>query len=343
MPIISASNPQTLRVLLYACGVAAIAGPLWSLVGNDARRSIALAGSGVAAIGAAVVIHAYQAPGFNFAAAGVACVLAAAPARAAGVFGASAIANAMRTDDMAEMGDAWRRMRLSAGVLLAVAVVLGLSATGALAASTVTRSRFGYAGGEAVFLISIAALRVFLAASLGPLRRRRAFEPDRVRDAPANGVGYAYWLVFGGAVLSVATLVTGWLHFLDGFTHSNPSPTVLGLWAGAAVVGFVAVTLAYVADKDGALRLSSALGAWAGRGFTRGGVLLDRFIYAPATGIVVAVTDWIHAGDSALARAAVASGRIVHVTTRAPAPALLILLAVLLAAAIGIAVPGLHR
>jgi len=343
MPVVSAANAQTLRALLYACGVAAIAAPLWALVGNDPRRALALAGSGVAAIGAAIVIHAYQSPGFNFAAAGAACIFAAAPARAAGAFAASSVTTAMRTDDMAEMGDAWRRMRLSAGVLLAVAVVLGLSATGALAASAATRSRFGYAAGEAVLLISVAALRVFLATSFGPLRRRRAFEPDRVRDAPANGVGYAYWLVFGGAVLAVATLVTGWLHFLDGYTHANASPTVLGLWAGAAVLGFAAVTLAYTADKDGALRASAALGAWVGRGSTRSGVLLDRFIYAPTTGIVLALNDWISTGDSALARAAAASGRIGFIASRAPAPALLILLAVLLAAAIGIAVPGLHR
>jgi len=109
------------------------------------------------------------------------------------------------------------------------------------------------------------------------------------------------------------------------------------------VVGFAAVTLAYTADKDGALRASAALGAWVGRGFTRSGVLLDRFIYAPTTGIVLALNDWISTGDSALARAAAASGRIGFIASRAPAPALLILLAVLLAAAIGIAVPGLHR
>jgi NADH:ubiquinone oxidoreductase subunit 5 (subunit L)/multisubunit Na+/H+ antiporter MnhA subunit len=343
MPIISASNPQTTRALLYASGVAAITAPLWSLVGNDPRRSIALAGSGIAAIGAAVVIHAYQSPGFNFAAAGVACVLAAAPARAAGVFGTSSVATAMRTDDMAEMGGAWRRMRLSAGVLLAVAVVLGLSATGALASSTATRSRFGYAAGEAVLLVSVAALRVFLAASLGPLRRRRAFEPDRVRDAPVNGIGYAYWLVFGGGVLALATLVTAWQHFLDGYTHSGPNPTVLAPWMGAAVLGFAAVTVAYVANKDGALRTSSAIGAWVGRGFDRGDALLDRFVYTPSTGIAAATSDWISAGDSALARAALVSGRIVFIVTRAPAPALLILLAVLLAAAIGIGVPGLRR
>src|SRR5450759_5004176 len=94
MPIVAASNTQTLQGLVYACGVAAIAAPLLSLVGNEPRRIVALLGSGVAAIGAAVIIHGVQSPNSTFAIAGIACVCAAAPARAAGMLAASAIAGA---------------------------------------------------------------------------------------------------------------------------------------------------------------------------------------------------------------------------------------------------------
>src|SRR5450759_5944758 len=105
MPIVAASNTQTLQGLVYACGVAAIAAPLLSLVGNEPRRIVALLGSGVAAVGAAVVVRGYQNAGFTFAVAGIACVFAAALARVAGTLTASGLAAAMRTDDFREMGD----------------------------------------------------------------------------------------------------------------------------------------------------------------------------------------------------------------------------------------------
>ena len=89
MPIFAASNAQTLRAFLYACGVAAVVAPLIALVTNEPRRAIALAGSGVAAVGAAVIIHGFENAGFTFAVAGVACVLAAALARVAGALGAA--------------------------------------------------------------------------------------------------------------------------------------------------------------------------------------------------------------------------------------------------------------
>src|SRR5216684_818645 len=110
MPFIAAPNVQILRDIVYACGVAAVAAPLLALLGNDPRRAIVLIGSGVAAIGAGLVVHAYEISSFTYAMFGIACVLAAAPARAAATMAASSLAAAMRTDDMAEMGDGLRRV-----------------------------------------------------------------------------------------------------------------------------------------------------------------------------------------------------------------------------------------
>jgi NADH-quinone oxidoreductase subunit L len=345
MPVISASSAQTMRGLLYACGAAAVAGPLLALFGNEPRRVIALAGTGTAAIGAAIVVRGFQDPGFTFAVAGVACVLAAAPARAAAVMAASAFAAAMRTDDMAEMGDGWRRMRASSSALLVAGVVLALSASGALAYAVESQSRLGFALGEAVLLVSIAVLRVFMGVATGPLRRRRAFEPDRVREAPTEALGWPYWLAFGGAVLAVASLVSGWMGFLDGQRHAAAAPRAFGLWAGVSAIGFVAVWIAFRVSKDGALRASGALGDWLDSVVSSVIETLGRRIDAPTAAAVARVGEWIYAGDSNLGRAATTSGRLALVLARvhASAPALLILVAALLALAVALLTPGLYR
>src|SRR5260221_10439913 len=131
---------------------------------------------------------------------------------------AAAITNSMRSDDLRELGDAWRRMRASAAVLLLVSIAFGAVTVGALALAVDSRSRFGVVVGEAVFLAVLAAYRIFMSVSFGPLRRRRAFDPDRVRDAPPNVVGFPYWLLLIAIVLGAATPITCWLRFLRGKT-----------------------------------------------------------------------------------------------------------------------------
>ncbi len=344
MPVFVASNPQTLRACLYLCGIAAIAAPLLALSGNEPRRAIALLGSGAAAVGAAVVIHGFQVPNATFAVAGIACVFAAAPARAAGVLAASAIAGAMRTDDLAEMGDAWARMRASSLALLLAALVLALSALGALAFGVSSRSSLGIALGEAVLLVSIGAVRVFLAMALGPLRRRRAFEPDRVREAPAASLGWPYWLVLGGGALLVASLIHGWLDFLDGNKHPAPAAGAYVLWIVVAVIGIAAVVLAYVRDKDGALRASALAGTWLRRLAYVASRNFDRFIVAPLTEIAIRIGDrWIPVGDGGLGTALDTTGRLIAAGARLPALPLAIAIAVILTMIVGLVSPGVFK
>ena len=343
MPIFVASNPQTLRVCMYACAVAAVVAPLVALLGNEPRRAIARLGSGVAAVGAAVVFHGFENQAFTFAAAGIACALAAAPARAAGILAASAVAQAMRTDDMAEMGDAWRRMRASAIALLASGLVLGLSALGALAFAVASRSWLGVALGESALLVSLGSLRIFLSISTGPLRRRRAFEPDRVREAPAASLGWPYWMVLSGAVLVVASLVRGWLDFLDGHKHPMPSSGTYMLWLAVALVGFGAAAIAYAANKEGAVRASASVGGWLSSLVGRAVTAVERFVVAPALAIAGRTGEMIPAADGELGRAAVVSGRFAVTSARAPVLPLMILLAVLLAVLIGLLSPGVFR
>ena len=344
MPIIVASNSQTLKGLVYACAAAAIAAPLLSLIGNEPRRVITLLGCGVAAVGAAIVIRGFQVPNASFAIAGIGCVLAAAPARTAATLAASAIASAMRTDDMAEMGEAWARMRLSASALLLAGVVLALSPLGALAFGVSSRSGLGIALGEAVLLVSIGALRVFLATATGPLRRRRAFEPDRVREATRASLGWPFFLALGGGLLLVASLIRGWLDFLDGGKHPEPTVGVFVLWLAVALIGFAAVSIAYVRDKDGALRASELSGAWLRRISYTGSRNFDRFIVAPVTLIALRIGErWIPAGDRGVVGALDATGRLVVAGARLPVLPVAIVIAVILTVIVGLVSPGLLR
>jgi len=234
-------------VFMYACVGAALVASVLALVGNEPRRIFALAGSGAAAVGAAVVIYGFQDPKFAFASAGLACVMAAAPARAAGVLASAAVAGGMRTDDLAEMGDGLNRMRSSSIALLLAGLVLGLSATGALIYGVSGKTWLGVLAGEAVLLIAISAARVFLGVALGPLRRRRAFEPDRVREVAAESLGWPYLLMIAGAVLLVASDIRGWLDFLD---VNGLNAIVLVYWLtlafvlGIAIGSFVNVAVA---------------------------------------------------------------------------------------------------
>ncbi|HEY8865228.1 MAG TPA: proton-conducting transporter membrane subunit [Candidatus Dormibacteraeota bacterium] len=344
MPIFVASNPETVRACLYACGVTAVGAPLLALAGNEPRRIVTLLGAGATAVGAAIVIHGFQVPYATFAIAGIACVLAIAPARAAGVLVASAIGAAMRTDNLAEMGEAWARMRLSATALLLAALVLALGASGALVFGVSSRSNLGLALGEAVLLLSIGGVRLFLAVALGPLRRRRTFEPDRVREAPRPSLTWVYWLGAGGAAFLVAALVRGWLDLLDGSKHPMPPAGAYVLWLVVALIGFATVAIAYFGNKESALRASGLAGAWLARLGLAGSRSFTRFIVAPATEIAIRIGDrWIPMGDAGLGSALETTGRFAVMGARLPVVPIVVGLAVVLTLVVGLASPGLFK
>jgi NADH:ubiquinone oxidoreductase subunit 5 (subunit L)/multisubunit Na+/H+ antiporter MnhA subunit len=343
MPIIAASNSTTLRDLVYASAVAAIVAPLLTLFGNEPRRAMVLAGSGVAAVGVALVVHGYQTSITTYAVVGVACVLAAAPARAAATLAVSAIAAAMRTDDMAEMGDGWRRMRATTTALMLSALVIALSAAGAVALAASSRSRFGLALGEAVLLVSVGAVRVPFTIAIGPLRRRRAFEPDRVREGPVASLSWPYWLGLAGAALAVASLFPGWIGFLDGQKHIAAPARALALWAAVVVIGLIVTAVGYGIDKDGAHRASALLGRVLDRLLEGAADAYSRFLAEPVGVITVIVSDWIPQGDGDLARAAAASGRLALTAARTPAVPILVALAAILTIAVAVLSPGLFR
>jgi formate hydrogenlyase subunit 3/multisubunit Na+/H+ antiporter MnhD subunit len=343
LPVFTASSPQAVRDILIACGVAAVAGPVLSLFAIEPRRAVTLAGTGVVAIGAAITIRGFEYQGFTFAVAGAACVLAVSPARAAAVLAATAVSSAMRSDDMRDQADAWRRMRASSLVLLGVAIAFGVSSIAAMALAVDSRSRFGLILGEALFLAIAGAMRVFMSLSFGPLRRRRAFDPDRVRDAPTAALGWPYWLVVISLAVGVASLVTGWLGFLDYGTHRSAKAAAYAVWTFIAVLGVAAPALSLSWNKEGALRASAWVATSLQALLLRTSAAIDRFLLEPSARIADRTADALFAGDGAIARISVASGVIASASSRAPALPVLVVMTVLLALLLGLLSPVILR
>lgn len=343
LPVFAASSQQAMKDIVIACGVSAAVAAGLSLMALEPRRALALAGSGLAALGAAITIHGFQFPAFTFAVAGVACVLAVAPARAAGALASGAVANAMRSNDLRDMGDAWRRMRASAAVLLGVTVAFALSGIAALAIGVDSRSKFGIVLGEALFLAVMGSFRIFMAAGFGPLRRRRAFDPDRVRDAPTPALGWPYWLVLAAIGVGAVTFFPGWLGFLDGKTHHAAKAAAYATWALIPLLGIAAGALTMTWNKDGALRASAWLTATTDAVMLRAAGALDRFILEPSARIADRTADALFAGDTAVGRISLASGMVASAAARAPALPVLVVMTVLLALLVALISPGVLR
>jgi hypothetical protein len=164
-----------------------------------------------------------------------------------------------------------------------------------------------------------------------------------VREAPRSALGWPFWLVIAGAVLLGASLVRNWLDFLDGQKHSVPAFGSFALWLAVVVVGFAAVSLVYMRNKDGALAVSSAAGWLVDRISASVAALVDRFFVAPTTDIARRVGDWIPAGDGALGRAAEVTGQVAMATGRLPAVPLVLVLTVVLAVLLALVAPGVWR
>jgi hypothetical protein len=194
-----------------------------------------------------------------------------------------------------------------------------------------------------VFLVALASARIFMAVATGPLRRRRAFDPERVRDAPGPALGWPYWLVLLALALAAASLVTAWLGFLDGRTHHAAHTAAYVTWLAAAVIGFAGGAISHARSKDGALAASAWLSAAYGALIARAVSLFDRFIFEPSVGIVEHVEDWLPKGDGAVGRISALTGRVAAGSAWAPAAPALVVMAVLLALLIGLLSPGVLR
>src|SRR5919199_1936485 len=245
----------------------------------------------------------------------------------------------MRTVDLRQMGGAQRLMRLTAVAVLVslLAVALGACA----AAAWRPRSLAWLALGTGLFLVAGAGFRVGLAVALGPLRRRRAFEPDRVREAPAPLGGAALACGMVGLAAVVLSFLTAWISFLAPGPHAYPAMGTYVLSVAPALAGILVAAAALAARKDRALALGALLGRRVGEAWAVGGLLYVRFLSRPGLRIVSEVEGvGLPSAESGLGRAAAAAGSVAGRSL--PWLAVLAVGAVLLAVAFGLGSPGVR-
>lgn len=336
LPLMSAAGVQAPRIAGYTLGVAAVVAPLLGLMGAELRRSILLASSGAVALTLLGVL--YQ-PSVSIA---FTALVAAAAARAGMLLAATAAAGAMRTVDMRATGGGWQRMPATSAALVVAAAVLSLAGVG-----TVMMRGSGPAGialGAGLALVALSAFRPYFAVAHGPLRRRRAFEPERVREVPAAVVLAADVCLAMGVVALSATLLTGWI----GFLGVGGQAVVMGtnvLWLIAPLVGVLAAIVAFGTRKDQGLLVGTRLGEQAGAFWEQVGGLYDRLVARPGYQVVHGVEDvGVPAVEVGVGRAITASGGLAGSAERSlPWLPTVLALAVVLAAAFALMGQGLGR
>jgi NADH-quinone oxidoreductase subunit L len=273
LPLIALAGWQARFALAVLGAGMALVGALLSLAGNDMRRAAVY--TGIASAGLAFLGLAY-----GDAAHAVTGLVAAAGLRAALALATAAVVTAMRTDDLAQMGAALRRMRVSAFTLLLAAV--GLPGGFVLTAAVGLHP----AAWQVVFaiglaLLALAGLRIYLGAAHGVLERRRAFEPARVRDAASPLPELGFGLALFGWLFVLLSLVNRWSAFLVPNAGRRPAPVTDLEFLAVALAGAVLAGLSYGGGRAAWFRRSAGLGARVEA--ARAGLALgwERFALAP--------------------------------------------------------------
>jgi formate hydrogenlyase subunit 3/multisubunit Na+/H+ antiporter MnhD subunit len=303
LPFVGAAGPQAPRAAGYAFGIAAVAGPLLGLVGTELRRSLLLASSGGVALALLTIVYPASA------AAGLTGLLAVALGRAGALMSGSAAVAAMRTADLRQMGAAGRIMRgTAAGLIIGVAA---FSLGPAAAAAWRPRSLASIALAAGLFLVALAGFRVAFAVVVGPLRRRRAFEPGRVREVQVSLV--VAGLLAGGVGLLAALLsfFTSWVVYLGARSQEVPSVGTYVPYVAIVLVGAAAAAATFGLRKDRSLAVAGLLGSRLGTGWATAEAILARYVWRPGLGVVNGVEGiGLPATERAAGRAASAAGRI---------------------------------
>jgi NADH:ubiquinone oxidoreductase subunit 5 (subunit L)/multisubunit Na+/H+ antiporter MnhA subunit len=335
-PFLDHAGVQAPDIVLWTLGLAAVVGPLLGLIGVELRRSILLASSGAAAL--ALIGLTYPAS------AGVAftAILAVGVARSGALLSAAAVAGAMRTVDLRALGGGWTKMPASSAALLLSSAVLALD--GAALAMLRPRSLVWVALVLGLVLVAVAALRPYFAVAHGELRRRRAFEPARVKEVARLVVGASLVCGVLGLVWLVLGFFTGWVSFLGAGGHAVQAMQTDVLWALLPVVGAALAAAAFWQRRDASLAMCARLGELFGSRWEQAGGLYDRFFSRPGGSIVGAVEDvGVPAVESGVARALTGTGGLAGLAERSlPWVPTVLGLAVVLAVAFGLLSQGLR-
>ena len=351
-PVIWASGPRAAGRVAVALALLGLLGPVFSMLGNDIRRVVALAGSGAAAA-AMLALSAWPATsGAMVPLLTVAAVPALAGTRSAGVLAAAAAASGLRSPDMALMGGGRQRLPRTSAALLLAALVTPLSLIAATAVfgqspGTSLSGRAGLVFAAALVVTALALARPVVALAYGPLRRRRAFEPERVREAARPAGGTVLVLIgFAALLAGIGFLFTGWLAFLFGTAQAPVPVRTSVLWLGP-VAGLLVGLGVFASAKDRLLAWSGSLGARWEALVALASDYFGRYLEAPALGAVAAVDGpRLAAGEGRLGLSLLGLGRDLRLLgLGAPALPLVILMAVvvMVLAAVGLVAAGLPR
>jgi NADH:ubiquinone oxidoreductase subunit 5 (subunit L)/multisubunit Na+/H+ antiporter MnhA subunit len=342
-PVLAASGPQSMRIVHYTLVAAALVGPLFSLVGVELRRTILLASSGALAL--ALIGLAYPVS----IGVGLMGVLAVGAARTAGLLAGSTAAAAMRSVDLRAMGGGWSRledgtirMPLTSAALLLSSAVLALAGleTAMLRPGTTIWIPFV----PALAVTAFAVLRPYLSVAHGELRRRRAFEPSRVREAVSSVGGSAVTCGVLGVVALALAFFPGWVRYLGAGGHGVESFGTNVLWVLAPIAGGAAAGWAFMLRKDWSLQLCARMGERFGVLWEQAGSLYDRFFARPGSTIVGAVEDvGVPAVESGVGRGLASAGGLAGNAERGlPWVPTVLVLAVVLAVVFGLITQGLR-
>ncbi len=253
LPLVALAGVQASRTAGYALGVAAVAGALLSLLGVEMRRALLLASAGAVAMALLGVLY----PAST--AVGLTLALAVGLARAGALLAAGTVTGALRSADLRVAGGGWERMPATTLTLLLGAAVMAAAGYGVLALRSPSIAWLALGPGAA--LVTLGGARGYVAVGHGPLRRRRAFEPSRVREAAAPVAGAALVAVLLGAVGVVLGGVERWGTALQPGGRPIPAPS--GGWPllalAAPVLGCLAASLVWL-RKEAVLQLSATLG-----------------------------------------------------------------------------------
>lgn len=335
-PLLAASGLQGPRIAYYTLAVAAVVGPLLGLLGVELRRSLLLAASGALAL-TMIGVASPVSIGVGFTG-----VLAVAAARTAGLLAGSSAAGAMRTTDLRAMGGGWQRMPRTSAALALSAGVLALAGLETAMLRPAPAIWIAFVPGLA--LTALAALRPYFAIAHGELRRRRAFEPERVREVAGSVAGSALVCALLGLAALVLGFFTAWVGFLGARGHAGDVVGTNVLWVLAPLAGAVAAAWAYWLRKAEGLGLSAWLGERFGVVWEQAGGLYDRFFARPGGRIVRAVEDvGVPAVESGVGRAISSTGGLAGRADRSlPWLPTVLGLAVVLAVVFGLLAQGLR-
>ncbi|HEX9095923.1 MAG TPA: NADH-quinone oxidoreductase subunit L [Candidatus Dormibacteraeota bacterium] len=299
------ASPRGLALLAIAGGLTAVLGVLWALFQDNLKRAIAYTtmselGLMVLALG----IGAYGASVFE--------LFTHAWPKALLFLAAGVIIRELRTEQMAEMGGLWQRMRFT-GVLMLIAVAAGAGIppfSTFWSKDTILSKALAQGSPLAIvviagvtFLTAMALFRIFALVFTGETARRRRFEPDRIRDVGGR-------IAFTMAVLAIASLVSG-IRGFRGRTDPIAFVTFPGVslpnshFAAAEVIAASAVLGAVVAFAVYARRVPVPAALQPVRQAMGEGLFIDRAYRLAAVGVVVPVSraaSWIdtHIVDGAL-------------------------------------------